>query len=87
MEDLPFFKNTFKTFQDQLKKCMLMVDEICVKASLTYYGNQSLGKAVNNEDKIATTACTVTKKALFGGLDIVNVSLPVCGLTSEFFIE
>ena len=72
---------------DQQKTCVLLIDEVYVKASLTFHGGQMYGKAVNQEGKLATTVCTFMLKALFGGPEFVARALPVCGLTSVFLLE
>jgi len=72
VDDTKFLKSVLENLPYQQRKCIILIDEVYIKPSLTYHGGQLFGKAVNNPENLASTIC----KALL-----------VCNLTSQFLNE
>ena len=56
VDDETYLKTVFRNLKDDSQKtCILVLDEIYVKSTLTYHGGILFGKAVNNPN----TPCSV----------------------------
>ena len=86
-DDLTFIKEIFSHLGERQKVCILMVDEVYVKASLCYHGGTVFGRAVNDPTKLARTVLGIMVKCLFGGPKFLVKMLPVRDLTSDFQFE
>ena len=87
VEDTKFLKSVLENLPHQQRKCIILIDEVYIKPSLTYHGGQLFGRAVNNPEKLASTVCTIMIKCAFGSPEFVFKALPVSNLTSQFLIE
>ena len=79
--DFIFFGNISDVRQ---KNVTLLIDEIYVKPSLTYRGENIFGKAVNKPLHMATTVLSFMICCMFGGKKILYKTLPVFRLDAEF---
>ena len=84
IEDISFIKNVLNQLPPEQRCCILLVDEVYIKPSLTYHGGRVFGKAVDHSDKLAKTVCCIMVKCLFGGPEFIVKLLPVSNLTSDF---
>ena len=82
-----FILHVFCKLTNRQRQCILIVDEVYVKASLTYRGGELFGKSVNQPDKLAKTILSVMIKCLFGGPTFIVCMIPVCCLDSDFQYE
>ena len=69
------------------KTCILLLDEVHVKAMLQYHGGILSGKAVNHPSKLANTVLSFMAITLFGGPKFLCKMLPVCNLNANFVFE
>ena len=68
IDDNTYIKYIFANISDERQKnCILLLDEVYVKASLQYHGGIVFGKAVNNPNILANTVLSFMIVSLFGG--------------------
>lgn len=85
VEDIGFIKSVLIGLPQEQRCCILLIDEVYFKPSLTYHGGRVFGKAVDHSDRLAKTICCIMVKCLFGGPEFIVKLLPVSNLTSSFF--
>ena len=54
-----------------------MIDEIYVKAAISYHGGAIFGKAVDAKSKLTQTMLSVMLKSLYGGPEFIFKAYPV----------
>ena len=69
------------------RKCVILLDEVYVKAALRYHGGAVFGKAANDPSKLAKTVLCFMVKCLFGGPSFLAKMIPVCKLNAKFQYE
>ena len=84
LNDLSFLKEVFSNIEPKQRKCIVLVDEVYVKASLMYHGGYVYGFADNKEGKLAKTILGIMIKCLFGGPKFLVKMIPVANLDSDF---
>jgi hypothetical protein len=84
LNDDTFISKVFSKLAEKQRSCVLMVDEVYVKASLCFHGGELFGKAYNNEEQLAKTVLAIMIKCLFGGPTFIVKMLPVYKLNSDF---
>ena len=84
MDDLSFIREVICNLEERQRNCILMVDEIYVKATLSYHGGRVFGRAQNKPEKLAKTVLGVMLKCLFGGPVFLIKMMPVRDLTADF---
>ena len=88
IDDNTYIKHIFANISDERQKnCILLLDEVYVKASLQYHGGIVFGKAVNNPNLLANTVLSFMIVSLFGGPKFLCRMLPVRGLDAHFVYE
>ena len=88
IDDNTYIKHIFANISDERQKnCILLLDEVYVKASLQYHGGIVFGKAVNNPNLQASTVLSFMIVSLFGGPKFLCRMLPVRGLDAHFVYE
>ena len=83
IDDTQLLKNVFCNVEERQKICILLIDEVYVKAALMYHGDTIFGKAINKQNELANTVLgyyIVT----FGGPKFLLRMLPVSGLHAPF---
>ena len=89
LQDIGFVKTVLNSLPQQPRQCnecIILIDEIYIKPSLTHHDCQLFGKAINYRDTAASTVCTVMVKCVFGGPEFIFKALPLCNLISQFLI-
>ena len=84
MEDNEWLNQIFSKLDEKDKSCILLLDEVYVKPSLTYQGGTIFGKAVNHPDLLATTILSFMVCPLFGGPKFLYKVYPVVKLDTDF---
>jgi len=84
MEDNRFYSSIFQIQGDQSRGCSLIVDEIYIKATLSYAGGSIFGRPVDHPDRIATTMLCIMVKCMRSKLSFMAKLLPVNALTAQF---
>ena len=87
LSDLSFLSEVFTNMERKQRKCIVLVDEVYVKASLMYHGGYLYGFAANKENQLAKTVLGVMIKYLFGGPKFLVKMIPVVDLDSAFLFE
>ena len=87
LNDLSFLSEVFTNVEGKQRKCVVLVDEVYVKASLMYHGGYLYGFADNKEKQVAKTFLSVMIKCLVGGPKFLVKMIPVVDLDSEFLFE
>ena len=88
VDDESYLKTVFRNLKDDRQKtCILVLDEIYVKSTLTYRGGIWFGKAVNNPNVLANTVLSFMIITLFGGPKFLHKMLPVKNLDATFLFE
>ena len=64
LDDGKFLTNVFSNLESAQKNCIILVDEVYVKASLRYSGGEIFGKAYNNPTLLANTILGIMVKFL-----------------------
>ena len=85
LNDLSFLREVFTNIEGKQRKCVVLVDEVYIKASLMYHGGYLYGFADNKEKQLAKTLLGVMIKCLFGGPKFSVKMIPVVDLDSELF--
>jgi len=84
LDDETMYTSFFQKQEERCKACILIVDEIYVKASMTYRGGILFGDSIDQPGKIASTLLCIMVKCLFGGEKFLVKLLPCHGLTAAF---
>ena len=68
LDDNLYIQKVFQNLNDERQKtCILLLDEVYVKAMLQYHGGILFGKAVNHPSKLANTVLSFMVITLFAG--------------------
>jgi len=86
-EDNTFFKTPFDGKPECERGCVLIVDEIYVKASISFRGGVIFGYAADDKSKKATTLLCIMVKCFFGGKKFVAKVIPCHALKAVFQFE
>ena len=86
-EDETFINSVFSKLEGGQKNCMLLIDEVYVKKSLSYHGGSLFGKAINCPNSMATTVLGFMIVTMFGGPKFLYKMLPVFGLDADFLYD
>ena len=86
-EDAELFRMFFDSREDRQKACVLIIDEVYVKASLAYAGGVFQGMAENSPNEKATTVLAVMVKCVQGGGRFVARLVPCSKLTAAYQYE
>lgn len=85
LDDYEYIRRTFLNLDDERQRtCVIKIDEVYVKASLTYHGGVVFGSAQNRPDELANTMLVLMVHCLFGGPQLVGKAIPVKKLNSKF---
>lgn len=84
LEDDSLFQSVFSQLEGRSKGCILIIDEVYIKASLTYRGGSIYGYAVDYPGKLATTFLCVMVKCFFGSKSFLVKLIPCHALKSDF---
>ncbi|RUS83569.1 hypothetical protein EGW08_008675 [Elysia chlorotica] len=84
LEDEKLFRSVFSQMREGNRGCILIVDEIYVKASIAYRGGQLFGYAADYPGKIATTLLCVMAKCFFGSKSFLVKLIPCHALKADF---
>ena len=87
IDEVNFLKSVFDRLEDSQRRCAILIDEVYIKAALTYHGGALFGKAVDCPEKLATSVLCIMIKCLYGGPEYVSKALPVSNLTHQFIID
>ena len=88
LDDNLYIQKLFQNLNDERQKtCILLLDDVYVKAMLQYHGSILFGKAVNHPSKLANTVLSFIVITLFGGPKFLCKMLPVCNLSANFVFE
>ena len=82
--DNVLFKSFFSSLEERQRFCILIIDEVYVKAAVTYRGGTVYGYADDNQREKATTILCFMVKCLFGGQTFVVKLLPNHKLTAQY---
>ena len=85
--DTDFLKQVFQNVPDDERSCILLLDEVYVKPSLTYQGGYIFGKAVNKPESLATTVSSFMICSLSSKIKFLYKALPVYLLETNFVYE
>ena len=72
---------------EKQKHCIILIDEVYVKPSLTYHAGSIFGNAVNKPEAVATTILSFMLVSLYGGPKYLCRILPVIVLNSKFLFQ
>ena len=87
LTDRNFLKEIFEALPTKQKECVVIVDEMHVKAALLLHGGTLFGKAKNKPNKLATATLDIMVKCLKGGPTFMLKMIPVTGLDADFQFE
>ena len=88
IDNKEFLNSVFSKLENEMqKKCMLLINEVYVKSSLTYYVGSVFGKAKTEPASLASTVLSFILVSLYGGPQYLCRTLPVCELDSKFLFE
>ena len=87
VSDKKYIDEIFSNVEDRQKECVVMVDEVYVKKTLTYHGAKLFGKAVNNRSKLANAVLGIMVKCLHGGPTFLLKMVPVKGMKAKFLFK
>ena len=76
--DIDFISKLFGKIPTLQRKCVILIDEVYVKAALRFHGGTVFGKAANDSSKLARTVLCFMVKCMFGGPKFVAKMIPVC---------
>ena len=86
-DDVSFLQNVLQNVETWQRKCILMLDEVYIKAALTYYGGTLFGKSADNPTMLAKTVLAFMVKCCFGGPEFLTKLLPVSNLNADFLVN
>lgn len=84
LEDEKLFTSVFSALPERERGCILIIDEVYVKASLCYRGGTLFGHAVDQPGNLARTMLCIMVKCFFGGKTFLAKLLPCSNLKAEF---
>ena len=84
LDGASLFKSVFANIEERCRSCVLIIDEVYVKASLTYRGGSIFGYAADCPEKLATTLLCKMVKCFFGSKTFLAKILPCHALTAAF---
>ena len=84
LDDNKLINLVFNQIDPIQKKSVVMIDEMYVKACLSYHGGTVFGKAVDDANKLAKTILAIMVKCCFEGPEFLFKTLPVSNLSSKF---
>ena len=84
LDGVSLFKSVFANMEERCRSCVLIIDEVYVKASLTYRGGSIFGYAADCPGKLATTLLCIMVKCFFGSKTFLAKILPCHALTAAF---
>ena len=84
LDDQQFLSGLLSKVPSIQRKCVILLDEVYVKAALRYHGGAVFGKAANDTTKLAKTVLCFMVKCLFGGPSFLAKMIPVCKLDAAF---
>ena len=64
LDNEKFIQSVFTKIDSRQNKCIILLDEIYIKPSLTYHGGQVFGKATDQPNKLAKTILSVMLKSV-----------------------
>ncbi|GFN85502.1 traf-interacting protein [Plakobranchus ocellatus] len=70
VQDEQLFSSYFSQQDERCRGCIIILDEIYIKASLTYQGGVVFGYSVDQPDKFATTLLCIMFKCFFTDLEV-----------------
>jgi hypothetical protein len=79
-----FINIIFSTLKPVQKLCIVLIDEVYVKQTVTYHGGHVFGIAKDDPAKFAKTLLTSMIVCLRGGPKLVASMVPVAALTATF---
>ena len=82
-----FLAEVCKTLKPLQRNVILLIDEIYVKAALSYHGGSVFGKAQNSPENLALTVLAVMVNCMFGGPTFLLKMIPANRLTAGFQFE
>lgn len=83
-EDAVLYSSIFRQLDERSRGCILIIDEIYIKSSLTYRGGTVFGYAEDCPDKLATTLLCVMVKCFFGSKSFLVKLIPCFALKADF---
>ena len=83
-DDMTYLKKVLECVDNRQRKCIIMLDEVYVKAALLYHGGSLFGQSVNHPNMMAKTVLAYMIKCLYGGPEFLTKILPVCKLNADF---
>ena len=83
-DDARLFSTVFNNMEERNRGCILIIDEIYIKAAVAYRGGVVFGYAADHPDKIATTFLCIMVKCFFGSKSFLVKLLPCYALTAAF---
>ena len=87
-DDNSYIHKVFSNLPDERQKtCILLLDEVYVKAMLLYHGGVVFGHAVNKPSLLANTVLSFVVVTLFGGPNSLCKMLPVRNLDAKFLFD
>ena len=82
--DKSLFSALFESLEDRSRYCILIIDEVYIKATVSYRGGQIYGYSVDCPGKIATTFLCIMVKCFFGSFKFLAKLLPCHALKADF---
>jgi len=82
--DDKLFHLLFRDMEERCTYCILIIDEVYVKASVSYRGGTIFGYAVDYPEKVATTLLCIMVKCFFSGQTFLAKILPCHALKADF---
>ena len=80
-------QNVLQNVETWQRKFILMLDEVYIKAALTYHGGTLFGKSVDNPTMLAKSVLAFMVKCCFGGPEFLTKLLPVSNLNADFLVN
>ena len=83
-----YIHKVFSNLTDERQKtCVLLLDEVYVKAMLLYHGGVVFGHAVNKPSLLADTVLSIMVVTLLGGPNFLCKMFPVRNLDAKFLFD
>ena len=82
--DRDYIHHFFSKLDGKNKNYVLLIDEVYIKALLTYHGGELFGKALNNPEALATTVLGFMLVPCFEGPSFLIKMMPVNRLDATF---
>lgn len=87
VDDEVLFSSYFSKQEDRSKWCTLILDEIYIKASITYQGGVLFGYAADHPGERATTLLCIMAKCFFTNKKFLVKVLPCHALNAQFLYQ